>query len=104
MESRLADVFEIVRAIPRGKVATYGQIADLAGIPSGHRFVARAMRECPAGHPWHRVLGKHDARRARIAILEPSHWALQRKRLEREGVRFDERDLVSLADHGWRPD
>ena len=42
-------IYEVVRAIPRGKVATYGQIAELAGLARGHRIVARAMRTCPKG-------------------------------------------------------
>lgn len=94
-------IYEVVRAIPRGKVATYGQVAELAGIPRGHRVAARAMQSCPAKLPWQRVLAKKDARRAKISIQDPEHAALQRKLLAREGVRFDASGFISLRDHGW---
>ena len=96
-------IWEVVRVIPRGKVATYGQIARLAGLLYGHRVAARALKLCPNGLPWQRVLGKKDARRAHISVTEPAHAALQRRRLEREGVRFDANGCVSLRDHGWQP-
>lgn len=93
----------MVAAIPRGKVATYGQVAELAGKPMGHRFVARAMRACPPRLPWQRVVGRHDARRAKIAIGDPEHAALQRALLAREGVVFDDAGLIVLSTSGWLP-
>ena len=98
-----AEIYAVVRAIPRGRVATYGQIAELAGIASGHRVVARAMRTCPNGLPWQRVVGKHDARRAKISVQEPEHVRLQQKLLGAEGVGFDAQGLIVLARHGWLP-
>jgi len=91
----------VVRTIPRGRVVTYGEVAGLAGIPSGHRVAARAMRSCPEFLPWQRVLGKKDARRGQINIDDPEHAALQRGLLEREGVVFDASGFVSLRDSGW---
>jgi methylated-DNA-protein-cysteine methyltransferase-like protein len=102
-EEALREIYAVVRAIPRGCVATYGQIGELAGIPAGHRVVARAMRGCPPKLPWHRVVGKQDARRARIAVQDPDHVRTQRKLLEREGVRFDPNGFIRLADAGWLP-
>jgi methylated-DNA-protein-cysteine methyltransferase-like protein len=96
-------IYEVVRAIPRGRVATYGQLAELAGIPSGHRIAARALKTCPDGLPWQRVVGKKDARRAQISVQEPEHVALQRKLLEREGVRFDANGYIVLERFGWLP-
>jgi methylated-DNA-protein-cysteine methyltransferase-like protein len=96
-------IYDVVRAIPRGKVATYGQVAQLAGIPAGHRVVARAMRTCPAKLPWQRVIGKKDARRGQINVLDPEHAALQRKLLEKEGVVFDANGFVVLGRFGWLP-
>jgi methylated-DNA-protein-cysteine methyltransferase-like protein len=96
-------IYAVVRAIPRGKVATYGQVAQLAGIPAGHRVVARAMRTCPAKLPWQRVIGKKDARRGQISVLEPEHAALQRKLLEKEGVVFDANGFIVLGKSGWLP-
>jgi methylated-DNA-protein-cysteine methyltransferase-like protein len=100
-EDPLSAIYAVVRAIPRGKVATYGQIAELAGIRAGHRIAARAMRECPPGLPWQRVVGKKDARRAQVAIGEPEHATHQRKLLEREGVRFDANGFIVLRLFGW---
>lgn len=99
----LAQIYAVVRAIPRGKVATYGQIAALAGIPRGHRIAARAMRSCPEGLPWQRVLGKKDARRAQVNIQDPEHARFQRGLLEREGVQFDDEGRTVLARFGWLP-
>jgi methylated-DNA-protein-cysteine methyltransferase related protein len=96
-------IYAVVRAIPRGKVATYGQIAQLAGMPAGHRVVARAMRTCPDKLPWQRVIGKKDARRGQINVLDPEHAALQRRLLQAEGVAFDANGFVVLAKSGWLP-
>jgi methylated-DNA-protein-cysteine methyltransferase-like protein len=98
-----AEIYAIVRAIPKGRVATYGQIAELAGMPSGHRIVARAMRVCPKGLPWQRVVGKKDARRAQISVQDPEQIAQQRKLLAREGVRFDINGFIVLRAYGWLP-
>lgn len=98
-----AKIYAVVRSIPRGKVATYGEIAALAGIPSGHRVVARAMRSCPSGLPWQRVVRKKDARRASIGIDEPDHAALQRGLLESERVTFDANGFILLERSGWLP-
>src|SRR4051794_8386932 len=68
-------IYAVVHSIPRGKVASYGQIAELAGIPNGHRIAARYMRRCPARLPWHRVVGKKDKRRAQINVRDPEHAA-----------------------------
>jgi methylated-DNA-protein-cysteine methyltransferase related protein len=96
-------IYDVVRAIPLGKVATYGQIATLAGIPRGHRLAARAMLSCPSGLPWQRVLGRKDARRGQINIQEREHASLQRELLIDEGVQFDESGFISLRDYGWLP-
>jgi methylated-DNA-protein-cysteine methyltransferase-like protein len=93
----------VVAAIPRGRVATYGQLALLAGIHAGHRIAARAMQQCPNGLAWYRVLAKKDARRAKIAIADPEGAALQRKRLAAEGVAFDAGGYVVLRHFGWLP-
>lgn len=95
------NIYAVVRAIPRGRVVTYGEIARLAGAPSAHRVVARAMRDCPERLPWQRVVGKKDARRGQISIGDPEHAALQRRLLEAEGVRFDASGFISLRRFGW---
>src|SRR5690606_19889148 len=102
-ESTSRAIYAVVRAIPRGKVATYGQVAELAGIPAGHRVVARAMRTCPSELPWQRVIGKKDARRGQVNVLDPDHAALQREVLETEGVAFDASGFILLRRSGWLP-
>jgi methylated-DNA-protein-cysteine methyltransferase-like protein len=102
-EARSRAIYAVVRAIPRGKVATYGQVAELAGIPSGHRVAASAMRSCPEAVPWQRVVSKKDARRAQISIEDPDHAQLQRALIEAEGVEFDANGFIPLARAGWQP-
>jgi methylated-DNA-protein-cysteine methyltransferase related protein len=92
-------MYALVKTIPRGHAATYGQLARLARLRGGAREAGHAMAACPAGKgiPWHRVLGKGG----RLLIREP-FASLQRKLLESEGVPFDQRG-VSLAACGWNP-
>ncbi|MFW6093101.1 MAG: MGMT family protein [Pseudomonadota bacterium] len=73
-------------AIPRGRVATYGQVARLAGMPRHARYVGRTLARLPAGSrlPWHRVLNAS----LRIAPRDDRAMTSQRRRLEREGVAF----------------
>lgn len=88
--------------IPRGRVATYGQIARVAGMPRHHRQVGRALgRLIDDGLvPWHRVLGAGGTISTRSA--DGSVEQLQRKLLEREGVMFDARGRVALARFQWK--
>lgn len=78
-------IWHAVEQIPPGRVATYGDIARVAGIPRGARQVGRALRGCPQHLelPWHRVLGAGG----RIA-LPGDQGAEQRIRLQSEGVPF----------------
>jgi methylated-DNA-protein-cysteine methyltransferase-like protein len=96
---RFADaVYRIVRRIPAGRVATYGQIAAALGRPRAARVVGTAMRHCPADLPWHRVVNAAGriSRRARVASM-----LTQRIRLEQEGVRI-RGGRVALGRHRWR--
>ena len=89
-----------IRQIPRGKVATYGQVAAAAGYPLYHRQVAQLLRASPVGSlPWQRVLGSGGAiRLGGEAALE------QRLRLEMEGVRFrGKRVDMDAHQHRFRP-
>ncbi len=91
-------VYALVRRIPRGRVATYGQVAALLGVPRGARAVGWALRGIgarEAGVPWHRVVG-HGGR---ISLDGRPSGVLQRRRLRAEGVRFAS-GRVDLARHG----
>lgn len=96
-------IYEVVRRIPRGRVATYGQVAALAGLPRQARLVGYALHALPSGTtiPWHRVINARGAVSARRG--EPGGSVSQRIRLEREGVRFDARGRASLERFGWNP-
>lgn len=92
-------VYDVVEQIPRGKVATYGQVAALLGIPRGARAVGWALRALPAARqksvPWHRVVGAGG----RISPRAGSGPLVQRRRLRSEGVRF-RGGCVDLERHG----
>jgi methylated-DNA-protein-cysteine methyltransferase related protein len=98
------DYYAVVRRIPRGKVATYAQVALLVGRPRAARHVGyalAALRGAKHRIPWQRVLGKRSARWAGVSILDPLGAAAQRRMLELEGVVVDERGRVSLEEFGW---
>ena len=93
-------VFGIVREIPEGYVATYGQVAFLAGKPRGARAVGWALRCCPFPEiPCHRVIN------AQWLLAPPGVFGdgVQRERLEKEGVLFLENGRVNLKQCLWDP-
>jgi methylated-DNA-protein-cysteine methyltransferase-like protein len=93
-------IHDVVSKIPRGRVATYGQIARLARLPGQARLVGYALHALPNGSklPWQRVINA----KGEISVPGVS-GARQRKLLESEGVRFDARGRVSLTSFQWRP-
>jgi len=99
--------YRVVARIPRGKVATYGSVALIAGRPGYARHVGYALAalvgEKPRGLPWQRVLGSRPRMKAAVAIRDPIGAALQRVLLEEEGVEFDARARVDLERFGWLP-
>jgi methylated-DNA-protein-cysteine methyltransferase-like protein len=95
-------VYRIVRQIPAGRVASYGQIAALLGQPQAARTVGWALnaltRAQAAEVPWQRVIN----RAGRISLSRADLSAdIQRSLLEQEGVVFDERGYVDLRRFGW---
>ena len=94
-------IFEMVEAIPLGKVATYGQIGKLVGGCSG-QLVGFAMASLRYGNgrkvPWQRVIN----RQGKISLTGPDA-ALQRALLEDESIRFDADGVINLDEFGWKP-
>ena len=98
-------VWQIVRQIPPGKVATYGQIAAMIAPPAGMdaksylafgaRWVGGAMAACPAEVPWQRVVNSQG----KISVRPDAHS--QRELLEDEGIEFDDRGRIDLKRYGW---
>jgi len=92
----LLRIEQTIRAIPRGKVSTYGGVAKAAGFPGAARMVARVLQRS-FGLPWQRVLGAGGEIKLRgDSAME------QRFRLESEGVRFRGRK-VDMKAHEWKP-
>lgn len=94
-------ILAVVRRIPRGKVATYGQIATLAGFARHARQVGYALNDLTSGSdvPWHRVVNARGEVSPRAAV----GWEdVQRDLLEQEGVELA-RERIDLARFGWKP-
>ncbi len=100
-EYKQAKILSIIRAIPKGNVASYGQVATIAGIPRGHRLVTRALREANEEDalPWYRVI-RGDGR---CGMPEDSKgYILQFERLKSEGV-IAQKGKVDMKRFQWQP-
>lgn len=95
-------IYATVRRIPRGKVATYGQIARLAGLVRAARQVGYALHALPGGSriPWQRVVN-HAGRISARASGGHDEW--QRELLEKEGVIFNAAGRIDLRQFQWQP-
>lgn len=95
-------IYATVKRVPKGRVATYGQIAAVAGLGRQARQVGYALHALPDGSnvPWHRVI---NARGEVSRRGEPGWEHIQRSLLEGEGVRFDAAGRVSLRAFQWHP-
>lgn len=99
---RWKKIHAVVRRIPKGRVATYGQVAALAGMAGHARQVGYALHalDDEDAVPWHRVVNAHG----RVSLRsEPGGDEIQRRFLEQEGVAFDLRGRIDLERFGWRP-
>ncbi len=92
-------IYDVIRRIPTGRVATYGQIARIAGRCSA-RNVGYALSASPEGLdiPWHRVINRKGEISLRSDLGSDQ---LQRQLLESEGVVFDDKNRVDLNHYGW---
>ena len=100
-----ARIYAVVKKIPRGKVATYGQIAALAGMPRHARQAGYALAATPESLkiPWHRVINAQGRISLRLRHWDSGSDDLQRILLESEGVVFDATGRVNLEEFRWNP-
>jgi len=106
----VAAVYTVVRAVPPGRVTTYGRVASLIPPPPSvdvhgyeqvkARWVGYAMADCPEDVPWHRVVNAAG----RISPRPDEGPELQRLLLQEEGVVFDETDRIDLERFAWEPE
>ncbi len=97
-EKLFARIYEVVNQVPRGRVASYGQIAQIVGTGCDARMVGYAMAGTPEGSeiPWQRIVN----REGKIS-LPGQGGVIQRMRLEAEGVVFDKRGRIDMKRFGW---
>ena len=105
-----ARIYAVIARVPRGRVATYGQIAGEAGLPGHARMVGYALSALPEGSrvPWHRIVnaaGRISLRSGGADGLgsERPMDRIQRYLLEKEGVRFGDGGAIPLRVFRWRP-
>ncbi len=95
MSADYEPIYDLIREVPKGEVASYGMIASL--LPGvGPRQVARALRSAPKGLPWFRIITSSGA------MADHSGAEEQRRRLKREGVAFRKNGSVDWDAHRWR--
>jgi methylated-DNA-protein-cysteine methyltransferase-like protein len=100
MDTQLNEmIWQVLASIPKGKVATYGQIAKLCGYPGYARYVGHTLKQLPQGTalPWHRVINA----KGQISFPKESDaYQILRTRLEQEGIAFDG-EKISLNRYQW---
>ncbi|GIO25830.1 MGMT family protein [Ornithinibacillus bavariensis] len=95
-------VIQLIQNIPEGKVATYGQIASLAGSPRAARQVVRILHSMSKKYqlPWHRVINAQG----KIGLKDEQSYYEQLMRLEAEGIAFGQHDWIDLEIFQWKTD
>ncbi len=94
-------VKRIIKKVPLGRVATYGQVAAMAGNPRAARQVVRVLHACSDKDklPWQRIVNSSGG----ISLKRGQGYELQKAMLQGEGIRFDTSDLIDLARYQWAP-
>ncbi len=94
-------VIALIQQIPKGKVATYGQIAALAGSPRAARQVVRILHSSSKKHnlPWHRVINSEG----KISLKENQGYEIQKAHLIAEKVKFSLSNQIDLKKYQWKP-
>lgn len=97
-----SEVIRLIKAIPRGKVATYGQIAYLTDLYPSIRRVVWILHSCSEkeGLPWHRVVN----RKGTISLKPGAGYEKQKQLLLKEGIMFDEKGRIDLDRFLWEPE
>jgi methylated-DNA-protein-cysteine methyltransferase-like protein len=97
-----SEVIALIKSIPKGKVATYGQIAYLTDHYPSVRRVVWILHSCSEkeGLPWHRVINSKGT----ISLKPGKGYERQKAMLEKEGIVFDNRDRIDLERFLWEPD
>ncbi|MHA6492664.1 MGMT family protein [Pseudomonas borbori] len=100
-DRRREALFGVLAMVPAGKVTSYGQLAEFAGLGRAARWVGRTLSQLPQGStlPWHRVIAASG--RLSLPAGSPSGDE-QRMRLREEGIQI-QHDRVDIRQHGWRP-
>ena len=95
-------IYDVVDRIPHGRVATYGQIASLAGLPGHARQVGYALHATPDEReiPWHRVI---NAKGEVSRRSEPQFESVQEQLLQAEGIAFTTAGRIDLKRYQWQP-
>lgn len=101
LDPRRGALFAVLAQVPPGKVVSYGQLAELAGLGRAARWVGRCLAQLPEGSalPWHRVVGAGG--RLSLAAGTPAGDE-QRQRLAREGI-LVQGGRLDIRRHGWHP-
>ena len=99
---KIKRIWKTVVAVPKGKVASYGQIADLAGLPGRARLVGKALQLAPKemALPWYRILRSNGL----LAFEKGSKSALHQKGFLQEEAVVVLNNRVKLSQFGWQPD
>jgi methylated-DNA-protein-cysteine methyltransferase related protein len=101
VKSTYEKIYSVVKQIPTGRIATYGQVAGLAGIPGKARQVGYALSHLADDDiPWYRVI---NARGEISSRSNPDYVRLQRILLEEEGITFSPDGRTSLTRFLWKP-
>ena len=100
-DEAVAAICAVVRRIPKGWVATYGQVASMAGLPRRARLVGHVLQNLdPATKiPWHRVVNAKGE--VSFALSRNGTDAFQQRLLEKEGIEFDDRQRFNLERFRW---
>jgi len=94
------EIIRMIKSIPKGNVATYGQIAALAGYPNGARQVVRILHTCTQKYdlPWHRVINA----KGEIALSIYNGADEQKAMLQAEGIQFLEEYKIDMKRYQWQ--